>query len=167
MIEKPTCDYAQELVKNGVIAFVPRGNSMWPTLKNKGQSVIVKLKTDKLKPMDVALYRRENGSNVLHRVMRTTKLGYVMCGDSQFTLENVKEDCVYGVMAGFYRGKRYVEVTDPDYIEQVKTWYSNEKRRKFRVKTFFFFNALKNLPARAFRKLFGRKRKDEGEINDD
>lgn len=167
MREDRNCDYTQELVKNGVIAFVPRGNSMWPTLKNRGQSVIVKLKTEKLKPMDVALYRRENGSNVLHRVMRATDFGYVMCGDSQFTLEKVKEDCVYGVMAGFYRGKRYVEATDPDYIEQIKKWYESEKRRKLRVKTFFFFNRLKTLPARALRKIFGRKRKDEGEINDD
>ena len=166
-MEDKKTDYAQELVKNGVIAFVPRGNSMWPTLKNRGQSVIVKSKAEKLKPMDVALYRRENGSNVLHRVMRTTKFGYVMCGDSQFTPENVKEECVYGVMAGFYRGKRYVEVTDPEYIEQVKTWYANEKRRKFRVKAFFFFERLKSLPARALRKIFGRKRKDEGDINDD
>lgn len=167
MEEKNTCDYVAELTKNGVIAFVPSGNSMWPTLKHKGQSVIVKLKTEKLKPMDVALYRRENGTNVLHRVMRTTDFGYVMCGDSLFALENVKEECVYGVMIGFYRGKRYVEVTDPDYIEQVKILYSNEKRRKFRVKIFFFFNKLKSLPARAWRKLFGRKRKDEGAINDD
>lgn len=167
MIEKSTCDYVQELVKNGVIAFVPSGNSMWPTLKHKGQSVIVKLKTEKLKPMDVALYRREDGTNVLHRVMHATDFGYVMCGDSQFTFEKVKEECVVGIMAGFYRGKRYVEVTDPDYIEQVKTWYSNEKRRKFRVKTFFFFNGLKTLPVRVWRKIFGRKRKNEGEVNDD
>ena len=167
MTEKSNCDYTQELVKNGVIAFVPSGNSMWPTLKHKGQSVIVKLKTEKLKPMDVALYRREDGTNVLHRVMRATDSGYVMCGDSQFTLEKVNEDCVYGVMAGFYRGKRYVEVSDTGYIEQVKTWYAHERRRKFRVKTFFFFNALKRLPARVWRKIFGRKRKDEGEGNDD
>lgn len=167
MTEKTTCDYAEELVKNRVIAFVPSGNSMWPTLKNKGQSVIVKYKTDKLKPMDVALYRRENGANVLHRVMRATETGYVMCGDSQFTLENVKEENVYGVMSGFYRGKRYIETSDPEYKERVLKWYSSEKRRKFRVKMFFFMNNLKTLPKRVLRKLFGRKNKDEGVKEDD
>ena len=166
MEEKPIGKYVEELVKNGVIAFVPSGNSMWPTLKHKGQSVIVKLKTEKLKPMDVALYRRENGTTVLHRVMRKTDFGYVMCGDSQFTLENVKEKSVYGVMIGFYRGKRYVDVTDSEYTEQVKSWYENEKRRKFRVKTFFFIKRLKSLPVRVLRKLFGRKSKDEGVEND-
>ncbi len=167
MTGKTNCDYAEELVKNRVIAFVPSGNSMWPTLKNKGQSVIVKYKTEKLKPMDVALYRRENGTNVLHRVMRATETGYVMCGDSQFTFENVKEENVYGVMSGFYRGKRYIETSDPEYKEQVLRWYSSEKRRKFRVKLFFFMNNLKTFPKRVLRKLFGRKNKDEGVKEDD
>ena len=164
MTEKTNCDYAEELAKNGVIAFVPSGNSMWPTLKHKGQSVIVKLKKEKLKPMDVALYRRENGSNVLHRVIQTNDFGYVMCGDSQFTLEKVKEESVYGVMVGFYRGKRYIETTDPEYIEQVNRWYSDETRRHARVKAFFFVNRLKSLPKRILRlpkrllrRLFGRK----------
>ena len=167
MTEKPTCDYSAELIKNGVIAFVPSGNSMWPTLKNKGQSVIVKLKKGKLKPMDVALYRRENGVNVLHRVMRATDFGYVMCGDSQFTLESVKEENVYGVMVGFYKGKRYVEATDPDYIEQVNRWFGNEHHRKFRVKFFFFLNRVKALPKRALRKIFGKKKSGIGEETDD
>lgn len=159
-------DYVSELEKNGVIAFVPSGNSMWPTLKNKGQSVIVVKKTDRLCPMDVALYRRESGANVLHRVMKVTDDGYVMCGDSQFTAERVKEDCVYGVMKGFYRGKRYIETTDPRYIAEVKKLYSDEKRRKARVKRFFFFSGLKSLPLRALRKIF-RKNKKDGEKKDD
>lgn len=160
------CDYVEELNKNGVIAFVPKGNSMWPTLKNGKQSVIVKKKDKKLRPMDVALYKRESGSNVLHRVIKTTKLGYIMCGDSQFTLEKVKEEDVYGVMAGFYRGKRYIDVNDAEYIEKVKKWYKSERARKFCVKTFYFFENLKSLPKRAWRKLFGKKRKEQVDNND-
>ena len=158
-------DYIGELVKNGVIAFVPSGNSMWPTLKSRKQSVIVKRKTKRLRPMDVALYRREDGSNVLHRVIKVVKDGYVMCGDSQFTLEKVAEDNVYGVMTAFYRGKRCIEVTDEDYIEQVKRLFANEKRRKFRVKAFFLRRRIISLPFRAWRKIFGRKKAVKGENN--
>lgn len=165
MTEK-ICNYVEELNKNGVIAFVPKGNSMWPTLKNKKQSVIVKKKTKRLRPMDVALYKRESGANVLHRVIKTTKLGYIMCGDSQFVLEKVKEENVYGVMTGFYRGKRYIDVNDADYIEKVKKWYKSEKLRKFYVKTFYFFENLKSLPKRALRKLFGKRRTEKGDNND-
>lgn len=158
-------DYVSELVKNGVIAFVPKGNSMWPTLKSRKQSVIVKTKTERLSPMDVALYKRDCGTNVLHRVIKTVEGGYIMCGDSQFVLEKVAEENVFGVMTAFYRGKRCIEVTDQDYVESVKRLYANEKRRKLRVKMFFFRQNLLTLPKRAWRKLFGRK-KIKGESDD-
>lgn len=164
-MEDKTTDYRAELDKNGVIAFVPHGNSMWPTLKNGKQSVIVKQKTEKLRPMDVALYQRNNGTFVLHRVMKAEDFGYIICGDSQFACEKVKEEQVFGVMAGFYRGKRYVDVNDLDYIKRVKKLYSGTRRRKFLVKAFFFFEFLKNLPKRAWRKLFARKKTEKEEKN--
>ena len=164
MAEKKA-DYIEELIKNGVIAFVPSGNSMWPTLKNRKQSVIVKKKTERLKAMDVALYKRESGSCVLHRVMKVLPNGYIMCGDSQFALENVKEENVYGVMTAFYKGKRCIEVTDKDSIEYVKRLFANEKRRKFRVKMFYLRQNLMSLPKRVLRKIFFR-RKIKGDDND-
>ncbi len=166
MTDTNLCDYKTELEKNGVIAFVPKGNSMWPTLKDKGQSVIVKIKTERLRPLDVAFYRRADGRNVLHRVMKVTDSGYIMCGDSQFVKERVAEDSVYGVMVGFYRGKRYIEVTDPEYIERVKKWYGHERKRKFRIKTFFFSVRIKEFFKGVWRKLFGKKSK-EGINTDD
>lgn len=160
-MEEIKTDYKAELLKHKVIAFVPHGNSMWPTLKNGKQSVIVKQKTEKLHPLDVALYQRDNGANVLHRVIKTTSFGYVICGDSQFTYEKVREEQVYGVMAGFYRGKHYVDVNDADYIKQVKKLYSSEKRRKFSVKVFYFLEFLKYLPKRVWCKLFVKKKTEE------
>ncbi|MBP5466227.1 MAG: S24/S26 family peptidase [Clostridia bacterium] len=160
-MEDNKTDYKSELLKHGVIAFVPHGNSMWPTLKNGKQSVIVKSKTERLRPMDVALYQRDNGTFVLHRVIKTESFGYVICGDSQFTYEKVEESRVFGVMAGFYRGKHYVDVNDADYIKQVKKLYSGERRRKFAVKAFFFFEFLKNLPKRVLRKLFAKKKTEK------
>ena len=128
-------------------------------------SVIVRLKAEKLRPMDVALYKRDNGTNVLHRVIRSEEFGYIMCGDSQFACEKVREEQVFGVMAGFYRGKRYVDVNDAAYIKQVKKLYSSEKRRKFAVKAFFFFEYLKTLPKRAWRKVFSRKKTEKEQEN--
>lgn len=159
-------DCIAELVKNGVIAFVPSGNSMWPTLKNKKQSVIVKKKTERLKPFDVALYRRENGTNVLHRVMKVVNDGYIMCGDSQFTLEKVMEDNVFGVMTEFYRGKRCVQVTDADYIAQVKRLFRHNGLRRFRVKAFYLRQRLIGFPIRVLRRIFRKKRKENGEKDD-
>ena len=141
-------DYKTELEKNKVISFVPRGNSMWPILKNRGQSVIVQAKTERLNKLDVAFYVRANGAFVLHRVIEVTENGYIMCGDSQLTLEPVKEEQVFGVMTGFYVKDNLVGVLDEKYLERVKKWYGRKTRRKIKIK---FFN-LRNKAKRDFSK---------------
>lgn len=152
-------DYKTELDKSGEIAFVPRGNSMWPTLKNRGQSVVVAKKTERLKRFDVALYVRhgKEDSFVLHRVMEQTDGGYIICGDSQFTLERVPEDAVFGVMSGYYKGKKFIPVTDEKYIRRVEKWYKNKKTRKLRLKLFFLRVRIKNAIARIFKGKRGEK----------
>ena len=138
-------DYKTEIEKNNVIAFVPSGNSMWPILKNRGQSVVVEKKTGRLKPLDVAFYQRANGAFVLHRVMQVTDYGYVMCGDSQLNYERVEEDMVFGVLTGFYHKDKLVSVDDPKYVKKVKKWYGRKGWRKIRLKFFYLRNKLKNL----------------------
>ena len=138
-------DYKTELEKNEIIAFVPGGISMWPTLKHKGQSVVIARKKERLKRFDVAFYRRENGAYVLHRVMEVTTDGYMMCGDSQLWHEPIKEEQVFGVMLGFYRGEKYVEVTDAKYIKEVERWYGRKFLRRVRLKLFRIRQRIKRL----------------------
>ena len=149
-------DYKTELLKSGVISFVPKGNSMWPIIKNRGQSVVIKLKEGRLKKYDVAFYLRKDGAFVLHRVVELKDNGYIMCGDSQFALEPVLEDQVFGVMMGFYHGKKYIESTDVKYIKKVKSWYKHKFVRKIRLKLFFFTIRVKNKLKSIFRKCFRR-----------
>lgn len=153
-MENKYSDYKSEIEKNGVIAFVPGGNSMWPILKNRKQSVVVKKKEGRLKKFDVALYQRPGGSFVLHRVMKAVDGGYVMCGDSQLTLENVKEDNVFGIMIGFYRGENYVDVTDEKYIKEVENYYTKKLKRKIRLKFFHLGQRIKNKIIKIFKKIF-------------
>ena len=135
-------NYKTEIEKNGVIAFVPRGNSMWPFLKNKGQSVIIRkrISEERLEPFSVIFYERSNGAFVLHRVLRLIDGGYVVCGDSQFELEKVEEEQIFGVMEGFYHGKKYIKATDSRYLKKVDKWYKKKTWRKFRINCFNFKN---------------------------
>ena len=151
-------DYKIELERNGALAFVPGGNSMWPTLKNRGQSVIVKLKKERLKAFDVALYQRADGMFVLHRVMSVIDGGYIICGDSQFVLEKVKEEQVFGVMSGFYRGKKYISCDDEKYNRQVRRYFKRKRIRKLRIKAFFFGQRVKNKLGRIYVKIFKRRK---------
>ncbi|PWM74575.1 MAG: hypothetical protein DBX59_03340 [Bacillota bacterium] len=105
-------DYESALKRDGMLVFVPGGNSMWPTLKHEGQSVVVLPKTDKLRLYDVPLYKRENGQYVLHRVVGFAEGGYLVCGDSQFNEEVVAEEQIVGVMNGFYRGKKFISADE-------------------------------------------------------
>ncbi len=139
------CNYASVLEKNGVLGFVPNGNSMWPFIKNHRHSVIVLPKKERLNKYDVALYTRANGSFVLHRVMEVTPDGYIMCGDSQFTLEPVAENKVIGYMSGFYKGKTFIESTDEKYIKKVENWYKRKTLRYIRLKFFYLGLRFKNL----------------------
>ena len=111
-VNNTTVDFKAQLEKNGSLAFVPSGNSMWPIIKNRGQSVIITKKKERLKKYDVAFYIRDNGAYVLHRVIDVTDSGYVTCGDAQFMREQVGEDQVFGVLAGFYVGKEYIDATN-------------------------------------------------------
>ena len=149
-------DYKAKLNENKILAFVPRGNSMWPTLKNKGQSVVVKAKEERLKRFDVALYVRGQNTFVLHRVLEVLKDGYLICGDSQFNLEKVTEDQIFGVMIGFYRGKKYIDCNDVKYKRQVENWYKKKTLRKIRIKFFFFRIRVIN----KLKRIFGGKKKN-------
>ena len=149
-------NYRTELEKNGALAFVPSGNSMWPTLKNRGQSVIVERKTKKLARFDVALYLRPSGTYVLHRVIEPTDFGYVICGDSQFVQERVSEEQVFGVMTGFYKGKNFVSCSDKKYIASVEKWYGHPKIRRLRLKIFYFGIRVKGKIIRALSLSFGK-----------
>ncbi|MDY6367089.1 MAG: S24/S26 family peptidase [Clostridia bacterium] len=139
-------DYKTSLEKHGFLAFVPRGNSMWPTLKNAKQSVVLMPKSKRLKRMDVAMYMRDDKTFVLHRVIEVKDDGYVFCGDSMpMTLkEYVREDQVFGVMVGYYKRKRYISAEDDAFILRGEKLYKHEKCRLLKVKIANFLSRVKN-----------------------
>jgi len=150
-------DYKKQLEKNSVIAFVPGGDSMWPTLKDRSQSVVIKKKTERLKKFDVALFMRDGVKYVLHRVIDVLPDGYVFLGDSQVNPEKVEEENVIGVMIGFNRGKKYIDVENEKYKKEVEKLFGNDKRRKRKVRMFYIRKGIKN----RIKKLFGKPEKEE------
>ncbi len=132
------------------IAFVPKGDSMWPFLKNKKQTVIIDKVINDIKEYDVVLYSRPNGENILHRVMEITDDFLVCSGDSQFVLERVYYSQLIGVMVGFYKKNKYKQVNQK-YRDKAKKYYKNDKRRKRKIKTYFFTKRVLNKIKRIFK----------------
>ncbi len=104
------------LAENGMYAFFPKGTSMTPLIIQGRDSVIVERKKERLKKYDIALYKRSDGTYVLHRVVRVKKDSYTMCGDNQYHYEyGVKEDSVLGVLVSLFKDGKEVDLNGKEY----------------------------------------------------
>ena len=93
-------------------AVVPiRGTSMWPLLKEGRSRVQVEARDGKkLSKGDIVLYRRKDGTLVLHRIMKAGEEGrFLVCGDHQWKLEEIQEDQILAVAQGFFRDGRFID----------------------------------------------------------
>lgn len=139
MISSCDANFHQALNELGVIGFVPKGNSMWPFIINNKHTVIIRKKEQRLKPLDVAFYKRGD-SFVLHRVVRLMPSGYVMRGDSRLEEENVLEEQVIGVMVELHKGKTSLDINSEKYLKKIQKWYKNTIVTRLKIKLFNFFN---------------------------
>lgn len=97
------------------VQVIPEGYSMYPMLVPKRDSVIVKPISKKIRRGDVVLYRRDEGTLVLHRVCRVKEDGYYMVGDNQVTVEGpLKKEQIKGILVAFVRNQK--EYTVKNYI---------------------------------------------------
>ena len=92
------------------------GTSMLPMLKNRRDTIVVRAKTERLQPLDVALYKRGD-AYILHRVLSVTDEGYIIRGDNCYFDEIVPEEAVIGVLTEFFRKGKHFYCTDEKYIK--------------------------------------------------
>lgn len=139
------------LQKDGLYVGPTVGVSMLPILRERRDTIVVRPKRERLKPLDVALYRR-GGRYVLHRVIALTDDGYVIRGDNCYSDEYIPEEDVFGVLTEYFRDNRHHLCTDGHYIRYSKRRVKNYKFRRFFV--------LLGAKIRAgFRKIFKKKGK--------
>ena len=100
----------------GEFRLFPRGTSMRPLLREGRDSVLLK-KADTVKKYDICLYRRSDGSFVLHRVMKVASDGtLVFCGDNQTALERgVPREAVIARVGALYREEKRVSLSSLFY----------------------------------------------------
>ena len=120
------------LNEKGVYVGPTVGVSMLPMLKNRRDTIVVKPKTERLKRLDVALYKRGE-AYILHRVLQAVDGGYIIRGDNCYADENVPEQAVIGVLAEFFRKGEHFYCTDEKYIKYVKKRLKTYKIRRFFV----------------------------------
>lgn len=113
--------FEELLRRDGKLIYKTKGVSMRPMLRQNRDLVIIEPPKGRLRPKDVALYRR--GKNyVLHRVISVEKGYYLIRGDNTYTLEKVPDQAILGVLTGFVRKGRQHRVTDRGYLLYVRIW---------------------------------------------
>ena len=105
------------------------GVSMEPMLKHRRDTIVVAQKTERLKPLDVALYKRGE-EYVLHRVIAVTDNGYIIRGDNCYADEIVPEKAVIGVLTEFFRKDKHISCTDKKYLSYAKRRVKGYKCRR-------------------------------------
>lgn len=117
----------------GCLCVEIKGTSMNPLLKQGVNKVYIEKPKTRLKKGDVALYKRDSGEYVLHRVMKVLPDGYVFCGDNHFVLEyGITDKHIVGVMQGYYTGEKFTSVSKSFNYKLYKFfWGDGLKRRKF------------------------------------
>ena len=95
---------------------------MYPMLRNRRDTVIIRPVEGRLKKYDVPLYRRGK-DYVLHRIVKVTPEGYVICGDNCLHREyQVTDRQIIGVLKGFYRGDREIDIDGNGYRLYCRLW---------------------------------------------
>ncbi len=130
------------IAEKGIYAGKTIGDSMNPMLVQGRDTVFIKKPDFPLKKYDVPVYHRGD-HYTMHRIVKVTKKGYVICGDNRVGLErDITEKDIVGVLAAFYHNGKYVEYGDAEYMR-----YAKQALRTYPLRF------LKALPVKVKRKL--------------
>ena len=116
-------------------AIVPtEGTGMRPLLKEGNTLVELRAKDENpLKKGDVVLYRKNDGTLVLHRIIKVEKQGvFRVLGDHQISnAEQVSDKQILAVAKGFFINGCYVDEKTRWYRIYKKVWISSLTLRRF------------------------------------
>lgn len=117
-------DIEKLLEEGNLIRIHPKGFSMYPLfVPERDEAVIGPADTAKLKRGDVALYRRESGRLVLHRIWKRRGSEFYMVGDNQKEIEGpLSEGQIKGVLKEVIRRGRRFSVDNPIYRLSAGIW---------------------------------------------
>ena len=112
------------LEENGFYVSTTVGMSMWPMLRNRRDRVVlIPVGKERLRRLDLPMYRRDDGKYVLHRIIGVKDGHYVIRGDNTYRKEYVREDQLIGVVSEFYRGERHVRADARRYRVYAAFWH--------------------------------------------
>ena len=120
------------LQENKIFIGKTQGDSMSPMLVEGRDNVVIIPPKFPLKKYDVPVYRR-GGHYTMHRIVKVTKKGYIICGDNRTHLEkDITDQDIIGVLAAFYHNDKLIICTERAYIRYAKKVCRNLPIRFFK-----------------------------------
>ena len=118
-----TSNFEGILAKDGFLVYRIEGDSMMPLIDQRTDLVTIKAVKGSCKKYDIALYKRDSGQYVLHRILRKRKDDYVICGDNRWKLEyGITDKHILGVMTALVRNGKTIPLTGFRYWCYVHLW---------------------------------------------
>lgn len=133
MISGKKTNFEEELERKGSIVYTNVGDSMLPLLRQGRDLLVIERPSawkenagdtaNRLKRLDVPLYKRDNGAYVLHRIIRVRKNDYVLCGDNRYHREyGITDRHIIGVLKAVVRDGKEISVEDKKYRIYAHVW---------------------------------------------
>lgn len=133
----------KSLKENKIFVGKIEGDSMYPMLISGRDRVVVEPPVFPLQKYDVPVYRRD-GHYTMHRIVKVTRKGYIICGDNRTHLErDITDKDIVGVLRAFYHNGEFIKCTDKAYIR-----YSKKVCRSL------YLRRMKHLVKHIFRKIY-------------
>lgn len=114
----------REFAASRALPLTVTGSSMEPFLRNlRDQAILVSAENRPLRRGDIVLFRRGDGSFVLHRMIGKERDGTcVINGDAQTWTEKIGREQILAVARGIVRRGRYISCDSPCYRCCVRVW---------------------------------------------
>jgi hypothetical protein len=117
----------------GEFQLTPYGISMLPLIR-PGQDSVILVSPRDLKKTDIVLYKRCDGSFVLHRIMLIQKDNYIMCGDNQnYPERDIKKEQILALVKDIYRDGEKINTETDEYKKYIKSLYKKVRKSRLRL----------------------------------
>lgn len=98
------------------------GMSMYPMLRDRKDTIIIRKKDTRYEKYDVVLYKR-NGKYILHRIIKVLEYGYIIRGDNCYWNEyDIDDKKIIGYLDECYRGETKVNFDGILYKCYTRSW---------------------------------------------
>lgn len=125
----------EKLASGGTVTIPITGTSMLPLLVEGRDTVTLKKAEFPLKKYDLPLFRRCDGTFVLHRIIAVENGGYIACGDNQWIKEHgVNDDMIIGTVCKIGRKGKTFSVESKKYKIYTRFWHLLLPVRKYLVR---------------------------------